>query len=109
MTPGDLPPNSIRAEVDVDAVQRLTHTERFQLNGFLVVRRGESFPIRLIARSRLTVSSATLVYEEGKHEVALELGELNSKKYGTTLEVCYTIVAKSPSDLFSSSIVVRAG
>lgn len=87
VTPGSLPPHSISANVDVETVQRLNHTEKFDVKGFVIVRRDVSFPIRLTARSTLTVTSATLVYEEGQHEVSLQLGDVNSSRFGTTLQV----------------------
>ena len=88
LAPGSLHPHSIRAGVDVETVERQNHTERFLISGCLVVRRDNSFPINLTARSKLTVSSATLVYEEGQNEVALQLGRLSSRNYGSTLQVC---------------------
>ena len=87
VAPGSLPPHSISANVDVEAVQRLNHTEKFEVKGLVIVRRDVSFPVRLTARSTLTVTSATLVYEEGKHEVSLQVGEVNSRRLGTTLQV----------------------
>lgn len=87
LVPGGSAPHSVRVEVDVDVVQRDSHTERFQLDDFLVVRRDEAFSVQLVARSRLEVSTASLVYEEGKDEVSLQVVELDSRRYGSILKV----------------------
>lgn len=87
IAPGNVAPHSIRAEVDVDLVQRLSNTERFDVDGFLVIRRSTAFPIKLDTRSKLSVTSVTLVYEEGKKEVDLRVVKLDSKSYGSTVEV----------------------
>ena len=81
-----LRPHQIGVEVDVDLVQISSHTENFDLDGFLVTRRGTTFPIQLNTRSRLTITSATLVYEEGK-EVALTVVKLDHGILSSTLEV----------------------
>ena len=73
--PGSRAPYTIRAEVDVDLIQNDCNTGNFDVQGLLVIRRDTTLPIRLDTRSKLQRGSisATLVYEEGKHEVALQV------------------------------------
>ena len=84
-------PHHIGVEVDVDLVQISSHTEDFDSDDFLVTRRGTTFPIQLNTRSRLTITSATLVYEEGK-EVALTVVKLDHGILSSTLEVSCIIM-----------------
>ena len=77
---------SIVAEVDVDLVKKLSHTEGFDADDLLVTRRDTTFPIQLKSRSLLTVKSATLVYEEGK-EVDLGIGKIDSRIHGSSVQV----------------------
>lgn len=87
-TPGAPPPYTISAEIDEDAVERICHTENFNVDEFVVIRRGTTIPIQLNARSLLSLESATLVYDEGENpkEIAVPIEKLNSRVYGSTFE-----------------------
>lgn len=82
VAPGEKALHYISADVDADAVQLSCHTESFDVDGFLVVRRDVTFPILLNTRTKLSSASAYLVYEEGKNEV-----NLDSKVNGNILKV----------------------
>lgn len=87
--PGSLAPYFIRAEVDVDLVQTICNTSNFDVDGVVLIRRDTTLPIRLDTRSKLRggTTSATLVYEEGKNVVALQVSKEDSKYSGSTIEV----------------------
>lgn len=80
-----LPP-SVSAEIDVDQVKRLSHTQEFDVPEFIVTRRDTVFPITLRTRSGLTVHSVTLEYEEGK-KIELEVEDTASRVYATIINV----------------------
>lgn len=87
--PGNPAPYSIRVEVNEDLVQTACNTGNFDVEGLLVIRRDNTFPIRLDTRSKLQPGSisATLVYEEGKNEVSLQIVKEESEYSGSTIEV----------------------
>ncbi len=85
--PGVSPPNSVRAEIDVDHVQKLNHTHRFEdLDEYLVLRRGELFPLALHSQTRLTVEAAKLTHSSGK-TVDVEVGSHTSRRTGTVVNL----------------------
>ena len=77
-----MPP--ISAEVDTDLVQRECRTDGFDVDGVLVIRRDVTFTILLTTRGKIQrgKTSATLVYEEGKDEVALQVVQEYSRLHG---------------------------
>ena len=79
-------PPTVSAEIDVDQVKRLSHTQDFDVPEFIVTRRDTSFPITLRTRSGLTVHSVTLDYEEGK-KIDLEVEDTSSRVYATIINV----------------------
>ena len=93
--PGSLSSFMIKAAVDKDLLQKLSHTADFdtdELRDVVVTRRGTTFPIQLRTskKARLDkVAAATLVYvfDDGK-EVELELVSLGVRVYGADLQVC---------------------
>ena len=94
LAPGRIGARSIRAEVDAELVQRLCRTDGFDVQGLLVVRRGSTIPVRLSTRSLVKEDavSATLLYEEGKDEVALDVTKVDSKISGTAIEVIISTI-----------------
>ena len=78
----------VSAEIDVDQVKRLSHTQSFDVPEFLITRRDTTFPITLRTRSKITVQSVTLDYEEGK-QVQLEVVGTDAKVYATVIRVRY--------------------
>ena len=88
-TPGAPPSYAISAEIDEDAVQRICHTENFDVGEFVVIRRGTTIPIQLNARSLLSTESAALVYDEGDNpkEILIPIERLDSRVYGSRIEV----------------------
>ena len=98
LPPGALAPYTVSMEVDVDYIEKLSHTQGFMVDELLVTRRGTQFPVTLKTRSRLTIDSAALVYDEEiqrggdlsvmyERNVALTVEKQNSRVYGTVLEV----------------------
>lgn len=79
-------PSSVSAEIDVDQVERFSHTQGFDVPEFLVTRRDTTFPITLRTGSRLTLHSVTLDYEEGK-QIQLEVLDTSARVYATIIKV----------------------
>lgn len=95
LAPGRIGARSIRAEVDAELVQRLCRTDGFDVQGLLVVRRGSTIPVRLSTRSLVKEDavSASLLYEEGKDEIALDVVNVDSKITGAAIEVAVPVNA----------------
>ena len=84
-------PNApVSAEIDVDQVKRLSHTQNFDVPEFIITRRDTTFPLTLRTRSKITVQSVTLDYEEGK-QVQLEVVDTDTKVYATIIRVRYIV------------------
>lgn len=91
LAPGELAPYTVSMEVDIDLIERLSHTQGFDIAEVVVTRRGTTFPVTLKTRSRLTIDSATLIYDE-KKSVTLAVEKQTSRVYGTVVEVSYIII-----------------
>lgn len=86
LAPGELAPYTVSMEVDVDLIERLSHTHGFDVAEVVVTRRGTTFPVTLKTRSRLTIDSASLVYDP-KRSVSLTVENQSSQVYGTVAMV----------------------
>ena len=86
LAPGELAPYTISMEVDIDLIERHSHTQGFDVAEVVVTRRGTTFPVTLKTRSRLTIDSVSLVYDE-KRNVAATVEKQTSRVYGTVVEV----------------------
>ena len=84
--PGSTEPNSVRVEVDVDQVERLSHTQGFDADEYLVTRRDTEFPLTLHSNSQPRVEEAKLVHASGS-EIALKLGDQNVRRSGTVVKL----------------------
>ena len=86
--PGASPSYAVSAEIDEDAVERICHTENFDVDEFIVIRRGSTIPIQLKSRSTLNVESAVLVYDDegdSVKEVIAPVERLNFGVHGATI------------------------
>ena len=93
--PGTIP---VRAEVDVDMVERLHYTDRFDSDKFLVTRRGLELPLMLHARGKLSVSAATLHDTISDGSLALPVERQEARRVGT--ELVLRIPTKAPVGAF---------
>lgn len=84
--PGSTDPNTVRAEVDVDQVERLSHTQGFDVDEFLVTRRGTEFPVTLHSNSEPRVEDARLVHASG-NAIELRIGDQNTRRSGTVVKL----------------------
>lgn len=84
--PGSTEPNSVRVEVDVDQVERLSHTQGFDSDEYLITRRDTEFPLTLHSNSQPRVEEAKLVHASGS-EIALKLGDQNVRRSGTVVKL----------------------
>lgn len=81
-------PNSVRAEVDVDHVQKLNHTHRFEdLDEYLVLRRGCTFPLTLHTQTHLTVEGAKLLHTASGSAIDVAVGDHRSRRSGTVVDL----------------------
>ncbi len=88
--PGELSPYTVSMDVDIDRIEKLSHTQGLSANKLLVTRRDTRFPVMVKTRSQLVIESATLIYDESKG-VPLTVESQISRVYGTVLEVRETI------------------
>ena len=88
LPPGELPPFSVSLEVDVDRLSKLSHTQAFVIDEFVVIRRDIKIPVLLKTRfsSQLVIESAELVYNDTKR-VNLAVTNKKHQPFGVVLEV----------------------
>lgn len=90
VAPEELLPISL--EVDVDRISKLSHTQGFNIDEFLVTRRGTKIPVMVKTRYGLTIESAVLmyIYDENK-KISLSLETQKNQSYGVMLEVRFVL------------------
>lgn len=104
--PGELSPYSVSMDVDIDRIEKLSHTQGLSANKLLVTRRDTKFPVIVKTRSRLVIESAALVYNESK-SVPLTVESQINRVYGTVLEVRLIVVFLIHESLFFSPFSIR--
>ena len=99
--PGRAAPNTVRADVDVDHIQKLCHADEYDVDEFLVTRRGTEFPLTLHTQTHLTVEKATIAHESG-NEIAVTVGKQRTRRTGTVVNL--TIPANAAIGVYVLSI-----
>ncbi len=87
---------AISLAVDVDEVQRLSNTSEFDVDKYLVTRRGTVFTVALQTRGKLTVESCSLVHRCSQRRITLEIQE----RPNATASVRVKIPAQAPVGVY---------
>ena len=79
-----------RVEVDPDLIGRICNTSNFDSDDYLVIRRGEQFPVNLHSKARLRITNVLLVdaYSTGSSvQLAFEVDATRTTRTGTEVRV----------------------
>lgn len=85
--PGYPGPRSVRAEVNVDRVEGLHHTDGFESDEYVVTRRDGELPVMLHTRGKLRVSSAALHDANSDNSEPLTVASETVRGAGTEVDL----------------------